>query len=223
MGEISENNFLGRGDRLALSANIGGSSSRYNLGYTNPRLNDSHLSWGADLFDTEREYDDYTKDSQGGGLRIGYPIWEKWRMLRQLQLYRHRPDRCCRDASYIIRNSVDLHVTSAVKISLVRDTRDRLYSATKGSYNLLSVEYAGGPFAGDAEFTKLEGSTSWYFPMFWKTVFHVKGAAGQVFENETDKLPVYERFYLGGLNSVRGFEYGDISPHRSGHRRAYRR
>jgi len=63
MGQISENNFLGRGDTLSFSANIGGSSSRYNIGYTNPRLNDSSLSWGVDLFSTEREYDDYTKDS----------------------------------------------------------------------------------------------------------------------------------------------------------------
>jgi outer membrane protein insertion porin family len=212
MGEISENNFLGRGDRLALSANVGGSSSRYNLGYTNPRLNDSQLSWGADLFDTEREYDDYTKDSQGGGLRIGYPLWEKWRMHGGYSYTDTTLSDVAENASFIIRNSVDLQVTSAVKVSLIRDSRDRLYSATKGSYNLLSAEFAGGPFAGDAEFTKLEGSTSWYFPLVWKTVFHVKGAAGQVFENETDKLPVYERFYLGGLNTVRGFDYGDISP-----------
>jgi outer membrane protein insertion porin family len=212
MGEISENNFLGRGDRLALSANIGGSSSRYNLGYTNPRLNDSQLSWGADLFDTEREYDDYTKQSQGGALRIGYPLWEKWRMHGAYSYTDTELSDVADTASFIIRNSVDLQVTSAVKLSLIRDSRDRLYSATKGSYNLLSTEFAGGPFAGDAEFTKLEGSTSWYFPIIWKTVFHFKGAAGQVFENENDKLPVYERFYLGGLNSVRGFDYGDISP-----------
>ncbi|HSO09971.1 MAG TPA: outer membrane protein assembly factor BamA [Desulfoprunum sp.] len=212
MGEISENNFLGRGDRLSLAANIGGSSSRYNLGYTNPRLNDSDLSWGADLFDSEREYDDYTKDSRGGDLRIGYPVWEKWRMVGMYSYTDTDLTDVSEYASYVIRNSVDLHVTSAVKVSLVRDSRDRILSASKGSYNLLSAEYAGGPFAGDAEFTKLEGSTSWYFPIFWKTVFHFKGSAGQVFENETDKLPVYERFYLGGINTVRGFDYGDISP-----------
>ena len=80
MGQISENNFLGRGDTLSLSANLGGASSRYNLGYTNPHLNDSALSWGLDLFSTEREYDDYTKESVGGGIRIGYPIFGKWKV-----------------------------------------------------------------------------------------------------------------------------------------------
>jgi len=212
MGQISENNFLGRGDTLALSGNVSGSSSRYNLGYTNPHLNDSALSWGLDIFSTEREYDDYTKDSRGGGIRIGYPIWEKWKVYGNYSYTDTDLTDVSEDASYIIKNSVDLHITSAIKMSLVRDTRNRLYGASSGSRNIASIKYGGGPLGGDAEFTKVEASTSWYFPLFLKSVFHIKGAAGQVFENETGKLPVYERFFLGGLNSVRGFEYGKISP-----------
>ena len=56
---------------------------------------------------------------------------------------------------YIIRESVDLHITSAVKFSLVRDTRNNLYGASEGSRNVLSVKYAGGPLGGDAQFTKV--------------------------------------------------------------------
>lgn len=212
MGQISENNFLGRGDTLSLSGNVSGKSSRYNLGYTNPHLNDSALSWGFDLFDTEREYDDYTKDSIGGGIRVGYPIFEKWQLFGNYSYTDTDLTDVTEDASFIIRNSVDLHVTSAVKLSLVRDTRNKRYGASEGSRNSLSVKYGGGPFGGDAEFTKVEGSTGWYFPMPLKTVFHFSLNAGQVFENETDKLPVYERFYLGGLNSIRGFKYAKVSP-----------
>lgn len=212
MGQITENNFLGRGDNLSLSANVSGKSARYNLGYTNPHLNDSAFSWGLDLFNTEREYDDYTKDSIGGGIRVGYPIFGKWRVYGNYSYTDTDLTDVSEDASFVIRNSVDIHVTSAVKVSMVRDTRNRKFGATDGSRNVASVKYAGGPLGGDAEFTKVEGSTSWYFPMPLKTTFHVKGAAGQVFENETGQLPVYERFYLGGMNSVRGFEYGKISP-----------
>ncbi len=212
MGQIAENNFLGRGDTLSLSANVSGNSSRYNLGYTNPHLNDSPLSWGADLFSTQREYDDYTKDSRGGGLRLGYPIFEKWQIFGNYSYTDTDLTDVSEDASYIIRQSVDLHVTSAMKVSLVRDTRNKRYGATEGSRNSVSVKYGGGPFGGDAEFTKFEGSSGWYFPLFWKTAFHANVSGGQVFENQTDKLPVYERFYLGGLNSVRGFKYAKISP-----------
>ncbi len=212
MGEIAENNFLGRGDTLALSANIGGDSNRYNLQYKNPRLNDSQLSWGIDLFDTMREFDDYTRDSTGGTLSFGYPVWEKWRGFGAYSYIDTTLSDVAENASFIIRNSVDINITSAVKFSLRRDTRNKRFGATKGSRHEISVDYAGGPLGGDSEFTKIEGSTRWYFPLFWDTVFHVHGAAGQVFENENGGLPVYERFFLGGLNSIRGFDYGKVSP-----------
>jgi outer membrane protein insertion porin family len=211
-GQISENNFLGLGDTLSLSASVGGSSSRYNLGYTDPHLNDSALSYGVDLFKTYREYDDYDKASIGGGIRIGYPIFGKWKAYGNYSYVNTDLTDVSDNAPTVIKDSVDLHVTSAVKFSLVRDTRNKLYGASEGSKNVASVKYAGGPLQGDAQFTKLEGSSAWYFPMPLKLVFHQKFAAGQVWENEPDKLPVYERFYLGGMSTVRGYEFADISP-----------
>ena len=164
MGQISENNFLGRGDTLSLSANVSSSASRYNLGYTDPHLNDSALSWGVDLFSTEREYDDYTKDSVGGGIRIGYPVFGKWKAYGNYSYTDTDLTDVSDDASSIIKDSVDIHITSALKFSLVRDTRNRAYGATAGSRNSVSVKYAGGPLGGDAAFTKVEGSPAGISP-----------------------------------------------------------
>lgn len=214
MAEVSENNFLGRGDKVSLSGNVSGNSTLFNLSYTDPRLRDSQLSWGVDLYNMSREYDDYDKDSQGGALRLGYPVWEKW---KAFGAYSYE-DTELSDLSVLalanplITDSLAVNVTSAVKLALVRDTRDRITSPSRGSQNQISVKYAGGPLAGDAEFTKVEASSGWFFPLPWETVFHVKGSAGQIWENETNKLPVYERFYLGGMNSIRGFEFGKASP-----------
>ena len=212
MGEISENNFLGMGHRLSLAANIGGKSSRFNLSWTNPRINDSQVSTGIDLFNWTREFDDYTKDSKGGAIRFGHPLWEKWRMFEAYSYTDTELTDVADDASFIIRESQNVPVTSAVKVSFVRDSRDRLYGATEGSRNSLSVKYAGGPLGGDSQFTKGEVKSSWYFPVVYGTVFHILGAAGQAWENETGKLPVYERFYLGGINTIRGHEFGKVSP-----------
>ena len=209
-GQISENNFLGRGDTLSFSADMSGSSQRFNLAYTDPRLNDSHLAWGVDLFSTEREYDDYDKKSKGAGIRIGYPVYEKWQLFGNYSLTNTDLSDIDEDASWIIRESADINLTSAVKLSLVRDTRNKKFMASEGSRTDFSVQYAG--LGGDAEFTKFEGSTSWYFPMPLDTVIHLKGAAGYAMENSDGGLPVYERFYLGGLKSVRGFEFGKVSP-----------
>ncbi len=212
MGNISENNFLGRGDKLSFTANLSGVSTRFNLGYTNPHLRDSQLSAGIDLFNWSREYDDYDKESKGGALRFGYPIYEKWRGYGSYSYTDTLLTNVLPTASQVILDSMDIRVTSAVKFALVRDTRDRISGASRGSQNSITLKYAGGALGGDAEFTKLEAFTSWYFPMPWTTVFHFKLAGGKIWENETGKLPVYERFYLGGMNTIRGFEYGKASP-----------
>jgi outer membrane protein insertion porin family len=107
---------------------------------------------------------------------------------------------------------MDYHVTNSVKFALLRDTRDRLYGASKGASHNLTLKYAGGPLGGDNSYTKLEGSTSWYFPVSKNTTFHPKFSAGYLAGNSTGHLPVFEKFYLGGLSSIRSFDNGQISP-----------
>lgn len=214
MAEVSQNNFLGRGQQLSLQANLSGNNTRYNLGFTEPHIFDSKLLTGIDLYNWERDYDDYTKDSQGFSLRFGYPVWEKWYMFWS---YGYDDTLLTvadiSTASSTIIDSMDINYTSYVRLGFQRDTRDKTFDASKGAHYSISSKYAGGPFGGDSAFTKVEGSTSMFFPTFWSTVFHVKMAAGYVEENTKDgKLPVYEKFYLGGINTIRGFNSGGISP-----------
>ena len=213
MGEISENNFLGRGQRLSASANLSSTTTHYNINFTDPRIFDSHLLLGGSLYDWEREYDDYTKESTGASARFGYPVWNEWKLIFGYSY----DDTTLSDineltASPSIIESSRYHITSSAKIGFLKDTRNRIYDATKGSRHSLEVEYAGGPLGGDNGFTRLEGSTSWYFPLFWGMTFHSKLAGGAVDENSDEHLPVYEKFYLGGLTTIRGFDSGEISP-----------
>ncbi|MFH1215364.1 MAG: outer membrane protein assembly factor BamA [Pseudomonadota bacterium] len=212
MADVTQHNFLGRGQSVSLQANVGGKSTRYNLSFTEPRLNDSKLSFGFDVYKWSRDYDDYDKDSVGAAVRLGYPIWDKWRVWTTWAYDDSELSNVSDYASFYIRESMDINITHSVTLGLSRDTRNHRYSPTKGSYNSVSAQKAGGPLGGDSSFTKYEGTTSWYFPFYWSTTFHTNLSAGYVTEDETGKLPVYEKFYLGGLNSVRGFEYGDISP-----------
>ncbi len=212
MGEIAENNLFGRGDRLSFQANMGSSTTRFNLGYTDPRFRDTELLVGFDLFDWMREYDDYTKDSTGFVLRFGHPLMERWRLHWSYGYTDTSLSDVADDASWIIRESMDIHVTSAVGVALIRDTLNHPYNPTKGSSNRFSVKYAGDPLGGDAQFTKVEASSAWYFPMPADTTISIRGNIGQAFENEDGKFPVYEHYYLGGLNSIRGFKFAHVSP-----------
>jgi len=212
MAEISENNLLGTGNRLAFAANISSITNRFNLSFTNPRIFDSSVMAGIDLYNWRREYDDYTRDSTGGGLRFGHSLFEKWRISYGYGYSDTTLSDVAEYASQVIKDSQDINITSSVSIALSRDTRDRFYNPSSGSINGISVEYAGGVLGGEAAFTKVEASSSWFFPLPYDFVFHVKGAAGQAFENEDGMLPVYEHFYLGGLNSIRGFKSSHVSP-----------
>lgn len=212
MGEISQNNFLGKGQRLAFAANLSSITNRYNISFTEPHYKDSQLLVGTDLYNWKHAYDDYTKESYGGAIRFGYPIWREWKMGCSYGYDNADLTDVSVNAAQVIKDSVDLHVTSYVTLGFSRDTRDRRYDASKGSINSLSTKYAGGPLGGDSAFTKIEISSGWYFPLFWDTVYHLKGVAGQVFENKGGKLPVFEKFYLGGIRTIRGFPSNRISP-----------
>ena len=213
MGEISENNFLGKGQRLALQADVSATSNRYNFNFTEPHLNDTKLLFGYDLYNWSREYDDYTKDSTGGALRFAYPVWNKWNLGWGYGYDdTNMTDVTLTNTSPTILESMLIEKTSFVRLGVHKDTRNKLTDASKGWITNYSVKHAGGVLGGDSSFTKCEASSGWYYPLKWDTIFHVKGSIGYVVENEENKLPVYEKFYLGGLNTMRGFDSGKVSP-----------
>jgi outer membrane protein insertion porin family len=211
---ISQNNLFGRGQRLQTSAKIGGKVTKYDIRFTEPWLFDKPLSAGVDIYKKEQEYDEYTRDSLGGALSFGFPIGidEFTRGSAEYGYDSSDISAVGEDASVAIKDMEGQNVTSGITFTIKRDSRDRIWNTSRGSYNSLSYEYTGGIFGGDVGFDKYIARTGWYFPLFWDTVFLVKGTWGLVVKRSGDKLPVYQKFRLGGINSVRGFDYGDISP-----------
>jgi outer membrane protein insertion porin family len=104
------------------------------------------------------------------------------------------------------------NVTSSVTLGLARDSRDRPWNTSEGSVNSLSFEYAGGFLGGDSYFNKYEAKSAWYFPLPWNTSFMARGKWGYAVERDGGKLPIYQKYRTGGINSVRGFEFASISP-----------
>ena len=214
MAEVSQNNFLGRGQRLALSGSISGTSARYNLGFTEPHFYDSQLMLGFDLYNWEREYDLYTRDSKGFAIRFGYPVWELWNASSAYGYDdTNLTDVDIDNVAPSIIQSLDIHTSSYITFNLSRDTRNNLYATTSGTYNLLHTKYAGGFLGGDSQFTKVDGASSLFLPGFFidETAFHFRLSAGQVWENEAGALPDYEKFYLGGINTIRGYKTRSIA------------
>jgi outer membrane protein insertion porin family len=103
--------------------------------------------------------------------------------------------------------------TSAISGALSRDSRDPIGEPVRGNRSRIAATFAGGPLGFDNNFVKGTIESSQYWPLWWKFVLNLRGAfwAGKAF-GDTDTLPVQERFFIGGANSVRGFRNFTISP-----------
>ena len=213
MINLSQSNLFGRGHKLSVGARMGGKSQYYNLGFTEPWLFDRPISAGFDVYDVKREYTDYDKKAEGWDVRFGFPITEDF--TRLYWTYKHEEveiDNIEDTAAEIIKEQEGNSVTNSIATALVRDSRDSAIFPMKGSKNSISIEYAGDFLGGSNYFTKVVGSTTWYFPIFWDTVFMTRGIIGYAQGNQGRELPIFERFYLGGMNTVRGFETYSIGP-----------
>ncbi|MBW1988092.1 MAG: outer membrane protein assembly factor BamA [Deltaproteobacteria bacterium] len=212
MMTISQRNLLGRGQSLDFRAQVGGSSSRFSLSFTEPWFMDTRLSVGVDAYNWYRDYDTYNKTSRGGRLRLGYPLWDYTKVYGSYGYDVTEISDVDPAAAFTVLVMEGENSSSTVSASLVRDSRNRFFNPSRGSYNRVTVEVAGGPLGGDIAFAKYTGESGWYFPLFWGTVAFLHGEAGYVHEHSDGFLPVYERFFLGGINTLRGFEWEDLSP-----------
>jgi outer membrane protein insertion porin family len=110
----------------------------------------------------------------------------------------------------VLLDAAKIKNTSATSLSLRRDSRDATFAPTKGSDNSLALELAG--LGGDAAYTRFVLDSGWFFPLFWETVGVLHGRIGYMVRNSWGALPVYEKFYLGGIDTIRGYKYAEISP-----------
>ncbi|HKK91620.1 MAG TPA: outer membrane protein assembly factor BamA [Desulfobacteraceae bacterium] len=209
MVSISERNLFGRGQVLSLKAEISGSSNKYTLSFTEPWLFDIPLSAGFDLYNWDKEYDYYDKDSKGGALRLGYMIFDYTHLgfkygFEDFELTHVDEEYTDVDAGR--------YVTSSITTTLGYDSRNSRINPTSGSNHRLSVEYAGGGLGGEIDFVKYIGETGWYYPLFWKFTGFLHAKAGYLDDQSDKDIEIdYERFYLGGMRSVRGYDWQDIN------------
>lgn len=212
--QIAQNNLLGNGESLSATARLGAISNQFDISFVEPWLLDKPLSLGVDLYKWMQEYSDYTINSTGFSTALGFPLGidEYTRGSVKYNLDNSDISNVASTASYAIRDMIGENLTSSVTVGIARDSRDRPFNTHRGSINSISYEYAGGPLGGDLYFDKYLARSAWYFPLPWNTVFLAQGRWGYVVKRPGGKLPVFQKFAIGGMDTVRGFDYGAISP-----------
>ena len=212
MINVSQRNFLGCAYQVALSANFGTTRETYSFGFTNPRVYDSNVYAGFDVYKSYREYTDYDKDAVGVVLKLGTALGEDW---RTRWLYRWE-DATVKNidefASQDLKDQEGRTITSSITPTLTYDTRDNPYDPMSGTMLDFSVEWAGGLLLGDNEFVKNDVEFSRYIPLWLDHSFLAHAAIGYIFPLNNKEIPIYERYYLGGINSLRGLDSRNVGP-----------
>jgi len=213
MAQIAQQNLFGRGQSLSLQAALGTENSTIDLSFTEPYLFDMPLWMKADIWKATREYDTYNLDSTGFGMMFGYPIWERIVGYVGYRLSTNDVKDVSVLAAKEIKDQEGMTTQSGILTALSRDTTDDAIFPTAGSRNRVNADFYGTIFGGDNSFGKYNYMTSWFFkvpPFGEDLVFSPRGRIGYIQAFEGKEIPVYERYILGGLNSLRGLK--DVGP-----------
>jgi outer membrane protein insertion porin family len=208
-GSVSQSNFLGLGLKANLAASIGGHSQTYNIGITDPYFLDTRWTLGGDLFRATRDWTNYTQRDTGGDIKAGYAITDE---LSTYWMYKFVHTELYNFYNITLLQSGQLEpnsTTSSVLASVTLNTTDYRPEPTKGLVTSLSTEFAG--LGGSTRFVRYIGDAKYYQPLFWTLVGSLKGTLGYMQTIGKD-IPQQDRFYLGGINTIRGYTSRTVCP-----------
>ncbi|MCH8311616.1 MAG: outer membrane protein assembly factor BamA [Nitrospinae bacterium] len=209
-GSVSQNNLFGRGQRLNFSTSLSAIRSDFNLSFTEPRLFDTEILAGIDLFNRDQKFFSFDSRRRGGGFRFGKALTEFDSVaigyrFEDVKVTDVEPA----DTTEFLKN--ETRVTSRISPSYTRDTRDNFLNPSKGERHVLRFEFAGGPLGG-SNFIKSGYEYTFYHPIIGKLVGAFHTEINWVGAYSGDSVPAFERFFMGGANSLRGFNIRDVGP-----------
>ena len=205
-------NLFGRGYQVQLQGFFSWRRTSGVFSFTNPRVYDTDLSFGNDIYYIYDYWDDFTKETIGDTIRFGYPIGEYTSVGIGYRLERYDLYNVDADASPYISDYKGTNWTSAISARILRDTTDDRARPTKGTIARLWAEYGGGGLGGTDNFIKAVADWQGFWSINPENTFHLRARVGGVFQNTSSRVPVFERFWLGGMDTVRGYSYSDLSP-----------
>lgn len=211
-GTLTERNLFGKGYQVSLQAGFSGRRDAYTFAFTNPRFNDTDLSVGFDLYHWRDDYIDYRKKTTGVVARFSYPLGEYTSLGFGYRFDQYKIYDLDDDVSHLIRRYDTGDRYSSVALGrITRDTTDR-ENPTSGNVDRITFDYGGGFLGGDDDFITVTLEHQSYYQLWKNHVLHgrVKGSA--IFKNDSDDIPIFERFWMGGINSIRGYNSRDIVP-----------
>jgi outer membrane protein insertion porin family len=231
--------FTGAGQKMRVRAQMGLQRQDFVLSFTEPWFMDRQLSVGFDIFHRFSGYlsDSYEERRTGGTLRLGKAISPFLRLDTAFTVQYISQKLTDPAVSEEIRSQSGDWLRNSLSATLTYDTRDNVFLTSRGQRTEFTAELVGGPIGGDLSLYKLNARSSWFFPIFKGHILQLvaegavvdafgktRGSGGSVTETvvtggvtnfvpvQVNDVPIFDRYFLGGANSLRGFDYRKVGP-----------
>jgi len=222
-GQVAMQNLLGRGQSLSGQVQLSSVRRLFTLHFVEPYLLDSQWTFGAELYSQSLSLGAYARTSKGASLTLGYPLTDR---LRGFLTYRLEDvgltsgfrgfaglgatvlQLPALDTANLLRGGW----TSSIRGSVAYDTRDNRLFPRMGEYATAYVEYAGR-LTGSANELVRYGGFARRYQRFGPFTLRLNAELGVTRSLDGRGVPLTERYVLGGISDIRGYEPRSLGPH----------
>ena len=221
--------FTGAGQKARAAMTIGANMQSYELNWTEPWFMDKPMALTIDLYYRQRQYDEYTQASLGGDVGIKYPIkiagvpFGAFGLRYTLEeitlrdLYTNQLYIATTGQPYKFTDEPDSALNSKLEAFWEYDTRDQIFVPKRGTDANVFSAVSGVVLGGDNDVFRMGGSYKHWFNPWLDHVLSVLGRVETVSSyggssSDGPAVPIYDRLFLGGGQTVRGIDYRDIGP-----------
>ncbi len=207
--------FTGGGEKFRLRLQYGLQTKDVDLSFEEPWFLEQRLALGFDLFYHDAQYlSSYYNQRQGGAsVTLKKAISQFWvgsisYTLQDIDLYNFQ-----QGASPTLLLEKGSRTESSVTLGARYDTRDSLGLTRHGSVGDLTAQVAGGPLLGQTNIYKFNGDFAHFYTLPDDVILSFRGSTGVVnYYGSSARVPIFDRFFLGGPSTVRGFNYRSLGP-----------
>jgi outer membrane protein insertion porin family len=221
--QVQQQNLFGRGQTLGLNLQVSGIRQQIDLNFVEPWFLGSEWSLGFGLFKRIRDFRDFRQDSTGASVTTGHPLFNpRFRIFLRYEFENvniSQPrgnllgvggDLANTFSNIFIANAFRDGITSSLRFTLNWDNRDNRISTTQGIFANYAVQIADQYLGSDNTFVRQTTFARFYTRAFGPVVFKVNAEMGLITSRKS--VPVFERFYLGGIYTIRGYRLQSVGP-----------
>ncbi len=221
--QVQQQNLFGRGQSLGLNLQVSGIRQQIDLNFVEPWFLGSEWSLGFGLFKRIRDFRDFRQDSTGASVTTGHPLFNpRFRIFLRYEFENvviSQPrgnllgvggDLANTFSNIFIANAFRDGITSSLRFTVNWDNRDNRISTTEGVFANYAVQIADQYLGSDNTFVRQTAFTRFYKKVFGPVIFKINTEVGLITSRHI--VPVFERFYLGGIFTIRGYRLQSVGP-----------